>query len=80
MPIHLEVGNFYSSPRPFLFELTWTTSVGFQDLVSQWWVGVTPTGCEAFILAKKLANLRNQLRRWAKFSFGSIKLRKLALL
>lgn len=31
-------------------------------------------------MAKKLAALRDHFRRWAKFSFGSIKLKKLELL
>lgn len=38
------------------------------------------SGCGAFILAKKLANVRERLRHWAKFNFGSINLRKLDLL
>lgn len=53
---------------------------GFSDLVSLWWVGANPKGCGAFVLAKKLAWLRDKLRRWSKESFGSIKLRKLSLL
>lgn len=37
-------------------------------------------GCEAFIMAKKVLALRVQLRKWTKFSFGSIKLKKLELM
>lgn len=37
-------------------------------------------GCGAFVIAKKLKQLKARLREWAKFCFGSIKLKKLALL
>lgn len=40
----------------------------------------SPVGCAAFILPKKLAVVREHLRHWAKFSFGSIKFRTLNLL
>lgn len=36
--------------------------------------------CGVFIMAKKLTGLRECLQKWGKFSFGSIKLKKLALL
>lgn len=78
--IRLEVGNHCSYPRTFRFELVWLTTEGFQDLVRQWWVDLTPEGCGAFVLAKKLAGLIESLRTWAKFSFGSVKLKKLVLL
>ncbi|XP_039129047.1 uncharacterized protein LOC120265232 [Dioscorea cayenensis subsp. rotundata] len=42
VPIPLEVGTFCSVPRPFLFELAWTTSDGFLELVSHWWMDLTP--------------------------------------
>lgn len=80
VPIRLEIGMHCAKPRQFRFENAWITSEGFSDLVSSWWAGSNPTGCGAFILAKKLAWLRDQLCRWSKESFGSIKLRKLALL
>ncbi|XP_039117657.1 uncharacterized protein LOC120253385 [Dioscorea cayenensis subsp. rotundata] len=41
---------------------------------------MTPEGCGAFVVAKKLAGLSERLRRWAKVCFGSIKLKKLNLL
>lgn len=53
VPIRLEVGTFCSVPRPFRFELPWTTADGFLELVSQWWTDLTPIGCGAFIFAKK---------------------------
>lgn len=37
-------------------------------------------GCGEFVMAKKMTALRVHLRRWAKLSFGSIKLKKLDLL
>lgn len=55
-------------------------SVGFHDLVCRWWSASSPSGYGAFIISKKLSLLRGNLREWKKFSFGSIKLRKLAML
>lgn len=52
----------------------------FQNLIRHWWTSPRFHGCGAFILAKKLINLRNHLRIWAKTDFGSIKLKKLAYL
>ncbi|XP_039120313.1 uncharacterized protein LOC120256691 [Dioscorea cayenensis subsp. rotundata] len=80
VPIRLEVGMHCSNPRPFRFELAWNTVDGFAGLISQWWNSFNPQGCEAFVLSKKLQWLRDKLRVWSKESFGSIKLRKLALL
>lgn len=80
VPIWLEVGMHLSKPRPFRFELAWTTIDGFQDRIAQWWNSTSPEGCGAFVMAKNVSALREQLRRWAKFSFGSIKLKKLELL
>lgn len=62
VPIPLEVGTFCSVPRPFLFELAWTTSDGFLELVSHWWMDLTPRGYGAFILTKKVPCLRGHLR------------------
>ncbi|XP_039129083.1 uncharacterized protein LOC120265272 [Dioscorea cayenensis subsp. rotundata] len=80
IPIRLEVGMHCANPRLFRFELAWTSVDSFANLVSQWWTSINPHGCGAFVLAKKLAWLRDKLRIWSKESFGSIKLRKLALL
>lgn len=80
VPIRLEVGRHFSNPRPFRYELVWHSAEGFHELVHQWWTNTSHEGCGAFILSKKLAGVRAHLRRWAKFSFGSIKLKKLALL
>lgn len=45
------------------------------------WTEFNPAGGGgAFILAKKTSKVRAQLRSWAKFCFGSIKLRKLSML
>lgn len=60
--------------------MAWSTVEGFEDLVKKWWEDCSPHGCGTFVMAKKLIALRGHLRHWAKFSFGSIKLKKLALL
>ncbi|XP_039127523.1 uncharacterized protein LOC120263623 [Dioscorea cayenensis subsp. rotundata] len=80
VPIRLEVRYHCSMPRPFRYEIAWATAEGFGDLVKKWWEDCSLQGCGAFVMAKKLMYLRGQLRTWAKFSFGSIKLKKLALL
>ncbi|XP_039129000.1 uncharacterized protein LOC120265177 [Dioscorea cayenensis subsp. rotundata] len=80
VPIRLEVGGHFSSPRSFRFEKVWFTADGFREMIQQWWEDLVPTGCGAFVISKKLAWLRECLRVWAKESFGSIKLKKLNLL
>lgn len=80
VPIRLELGDHFSSPRTFRFEEVWVTTDGFQEMIQLWWEDMTPTGCGAFVISKKLAGLRERLREWAKESFGSIKLKKLNLL
>lgn len=80
VPIRLEVGTHCSLLQPFRFELAWTTIEGFQELVHNWWMATSLMGCGVFIFSKKTSRLRDHLRHWARFSFGSIKLRKLALL
>lgn len=78
--IHFEVGAHCSNLRPFGYEMTCSTTEHFKELVQQWWLDLTPSGCGALIFAKTVAGLRVQLRHWVKFFFGSIKLRKLDLL
>lgn len=36
VPIRLEVGYHCSSPRPFRYEMAWSTVEGFEDLVKKW--------------------------------------------
>lgn len=74
------MGNHRSRPRTYRYELVWSTTEGFHALVEMWWPDCSPEGCGAFILAKKMAWHRGNLRHWSKFEFGSITLKKLALL
>lgn len=80
VPIRLESGIHISKLRPFRFEKAWLSASNFLDLIKEWWDAPQLVGCGAFIMAKKIALLRDQLRNWAKVDFGSIKLKKLALL
>lgn len=80
VPIQLKVGNHFSSPIPFRYELVWASTDGFQELVQKWWMKSTQVGCRAFIFSKKISFLMGQLWYFAKYSFGSIKLKKLAFL
>lgn len=80
VPIRLESGIHIPKLRPFRFEKAWLSASNFLDLIKEWWDAPQLVGCGAFIMAKKIALLRDQLRNWAKVDFGSIKLKKLALL
>lgn len=33
VPIRLEVGQHYSNPRPFKFEIVWDSTEGFKELI-----------------------------------------------
>ncbi|XP_039140432.1 uncharacterized protein LOC120277641 [Dioscorea cayenensis subsp. rotundata] len=80
VPIRLEVGFHLPIPRSFRFEQAWCLTDNFDMLIREWWSSLHPCGCGAFILAKKITRLRENLKTWAKFEFGSIKLKKLGLL
>lgn len=80
VPLSLEVGTHGSSIHQFKFELVWFTVESFQELVHKWWIEIAQLGYGAFIFSKRVAHSREQLRNWAKYYFGSIKLRKLSLL
>lgn len=58
----------------------WCLIDNFSDLIKEWWDWPHYHGCGAFILAKKITHIRDYLKRWARIEFGSIKLKKLALL
>lgn len=80
VPIRLESGIHIPKARLFRFEKVWFTADNFLDLIKDWWNLPQLSGCGAFILAKKITLLREKLRNWAKMEFGSIKLKKMALL
>ncbi|KAH7677423.1 DNase I-like protein [Dioscorea alata] len=80
VPLHLEAGFHLLPCRQFRFKLMWLTVEGFHELIHKWWTNIAPEGCGAFLISKKLAYLKGQLHHWAKFNFGSIKLRKLSIL
>lgn len=78
--IRLEVGEHTFRQRPFCFELAWCTAEGFSELIQLWWSVDTPAGCGAFLISKKVAWMKKMLKHWARTCFGSIKLKKLALM
>lgn len=80
VPIRLESGLHIPKPRPFRFEQAWCLADNFFDLIKDWWNLPQPSGCGAFILAKKIKHLKEKLKTWAREDFGSIRLKKLALL
>lgn len=78
--IRLESGIHIPKPHPFRFEQAWCSTENFFDLIKEWWESPQLVGCGAFNIAKKIKLLRERLKYWAKVDFGSIKLKKLALL
>ena len=79
-PICIEFGAHLSQPRNFRFEKSWYSNEHLGALIQDWWTEINPEGCGAFILSKRLINLKIKLRRWASETFGSVKMHKKALL
>lgn len=79
-PIKLSTGHHTIKQHHFRFDRVWCSVDGFTELIQLWWEELSPHGCGAFILAKKLAFTGSKLREWAKSTFGSIKLHKLNIL
>ncbi|KAH7677449.1 DNase I-like protein [Dioscorea alata] len=80
VPIRLESGIHFPLACFFRFEQAWCQVDNFGERINERWTFLTPSGCGAFILAKKISHLRAKLKNWAKTEFGSIKLKKLAIL
>lgn len=80
VPIRLESGIHTPIAHPFRFEQAWCLAENFTDLIKEWWNSTQPSGCGAFVVAKKIMHIKERLKHWAKYEFGSIKLKKLSLL
>lgn len=78
--VRLESGTHIPVAHTFRFEQAWCLADNFGDLIRDWWNLPQPQGCGAFTLSKKLSLTRERIKHWAKHDFGSIKLKKLALL
>ncbi|XP_039115894.1 uncharacterized protein LOC120251441 [Dioscorea cayenensis subsp. rotundata] len=79
-PICLKFGTHFKRSRLFKFEKFWYTNPDITILVQDWWSELNPVGCGAFILSKKLAHLKSNLRTWSKNTFCASKILKCNLL
>lgn len=60
--VRLSDGVHLLKPCTFKFEMSWFTVKDISDLLKEWWNEPKLEGCGAFILAEKLAYLRQKLR------------------
>ena len=61
---------------PFRFENMWLKADNFVDKVKTWWASYFFQGNPSFILAKKLAALKLDLKKWNKAEFDNVTLKK----
>lgn len=60
---------------PFRFEKMWTFHLDLSNLVHDWW-NIQVDGLAIFRVAEKLANVKDNVRKWNQTSFGHIFLEK----
>ena len=75
-PILLEGGSQRRGRIPFRFENMWLRVDNFVDKVKNWWASYLFQGTPSFILAKKLAALKLDLKKWNETEFGNITFKK----
>ena len=71
-PILLEGGSQRRGRIPFHFENMWLRVDSFVDKVKKWWASYLFQGTPSFILAKKLAALKLDLKKWNETEFGNV--------
>ena len=57
----------------------WLRVDNFVDKVKEWWASYLFYGTPSFILAKKLAALKLDLKKWNEFKFGNVSVKKQTL-
>ena len=75
-PILLEGGSQRRGRIPFRFENMWLRVDNFVDKVKTWWASYMFQGTLSFILAKKLAALKLDLKKWNESEFGNVSFKK----
>ena len=75
-PILLEAGSQRRGRIPFRFENMWLRVDNFVDKVKMWWASYLFQGTPSFILAKKLATLKLDLKKWNETEFGNVTFKK----
>ena len=75
-PILLKGGSHWRGRTPFRFENMWLRVENFVDKVKAWWASYLFQGNPSFILAKKLAALKLDLKKWNEAEFGNVTIKK----
>ena len=75
-PILLEGGSQRRGRIPFSFENMWLRVDNFVDKVKTWWASYLFQGTPSFILAKKLATLKLDLKKWNESEFDNVSFKK----
>ena len=75
-PILLNGGNQGRGRIPFRFENMWLRVENFVDKVKTWWASYLFQGTPSFILAKKLAAMKLDLKKWNETKFGNVTYKK----
>ena len=75
-PILLEGGSHRKGRTPFRFENMWLRVENFVDKVNAWWASYLFQGNPSFVLAKKLAALKLDLKKWNEVEFGNVTIKK----
>jgi hypothetical protein len=59
--------------RPFIFEKFWLSHPDFMKMVKDWWTNIWITGSsKMYVLQQKLKQLKHNLKKWNKSTFGNI--------
>ena len=75
-PILLEGGSHWRGRIPLRFENMWLKVENFVDKVKDWWAYYLFQGTSSFILAKKLATLKLDRKKWNEMEFGNVPFKK----
>ncbi|KAL4606706.1 hypothetical protein ACB092_09G122900 [Castanea dentata] len=75
-PILMEGGSQRRGRISFCLENMWLKAENFVDKVKVWWASYLFQGTPSFILAKKLAALKLDLKRWNETEFGNVTYKK----
>ena len=56
---------------PFCFEKVWILHPGLETLINEWW-NIKFDGSAMFRVAKKLRNVKDNIKKWNRDTFGNI--------